>query len=323
MIYRRSPSDIIIIIMSLEPCVNLRTLGYRVTGVQRYLPGLLPCMPPELYSVKPSQPLQGIKGHLWEQFCLPNQLGHRLLWSPGNTGPIGVTRQVLTVHNMASLDHPEWFQRKFALWYATLLPAAYSPSPRDHYRFRFFQGTHCPPLWRGTTARSRYIERSRSAVPSSRSEESQTSTDRIRLASPYILFVGSLEPRKNLKNLLEAWRVGGFEGATLVVVGASGRMFASFNSIPKESGCSARRRMMCFQLSTPARQVLFTHLSMKDSACLHWRPWRVAVRLLSLTFPRTGKYAVERPCILIPSVRKIFRASWTRCCGLTRRHEGR
>src|SRR6516225_3072757 len=163
--------------MALVPCVNLRTLGYRITGVQRYLLGLLPHMPSELDSIKPSRAMQGMKGHLWEQVYLPAQLQGRLLWSPGNTGPIGVSRQVLTVHDMASLDHPEWFERKFALWYAALLPAAYSPSPRDHYRFRFFQGTHCPPLWRGTTARSRYIERSRSAVPSSRSEESQTSTD--------------------------------------------------------------------------------------------------------------------------------------------------
>jgi hypothetical protein len=28
-------------IMELEPCVNLRTLGYRITGVQRYLLSLL------------------------------------------------------------------------------------------------------------------------------------------------------------------------------------------------------------------------------------------------------------------------------------------
>ena len=30
--------------MTLKPCATLRTLGYRVTGVQRYLLGLLPYM---------------------------------------------------------------------------------------------------------------------------------------------------------------------------------------------------------------------------------------------------------------------------------------
>src|SRR5207237_288418 len=109
-------------IMTAQTCVNLRTLGYRVTGVQRYLLSLLPHMPSELASVRPSQPLQGIKGHLWEQLYLPTQLQRRLLWSPGNTGPVGVTRQVLTVHDVASLDHPEWFEPKFALWYRALLP---------------------------------------------------------------------------------------------------------------------------------------------------------------------------------------------------------
>ena len=91
--------------MTLEPCVNLRTLGYGITGVQRYLLSLLPHMPGELKSVKPSQALQGIKGHLWEQFYLPTQLRNRLLWSPGNTGPLSVSRQVLTLHDAASLDH--------------------------------------------------------------------------------------------------------------------------------------------------------------------------------------------------------------------------
>jgi glycosyltransferase involved in cell wall biosynthesis len=47
------------------------------------------------------------------------------------------------------------------------------------------------------------------------------------LTEPYILFVGSLEPRKNLKMLLETWQMGNFEGATLAVVGTTGRVFQS------------------------------------------------------------------------------------------------
>src|ERR1700722_3637792 len=105
-----------------SPCVNLRTLDYGITGVQRYLLSLLPHMPRELNSIKPFAALQGIKGHLWEQFYLPGQLKGRLLWSPGNTGPLSIDRQVLTLHDAASLDHPEWFERKFAFWYNLLLP---------------------------------------------------------------------------------------------------------------------------------------------------------------------------------------------------------
>ena len=145
--------------MVLEPCVNLRTLGYGITGVQRYLLSLLPHMPSQLNAVKPSQALQGIKGHIWEQVYLPTQLHRRLLWSPGNTGPIAVSRQVLTVHDAASLDHPEWFERKFALWYGALLPRLIRKVRADYHCFSFFKGTDCPADRCRSRACSCYMER--------------------------------------------------------------------------------------------------------------------------------------------------------------------
>ena len=90
--------------MTLQPCVNLRTLGYHTTGVQRYLRSLLPYMPSELDSVKPPRALQGIKGHLWEQLYLPSQLRRRLLWSPGNTGPITVSNTGGGMLTISGLD---------------------------------------------------------------------------------------------------------------------------------------------------------------------------------------------------------------------------
>ena len=54
---------------------------------------------------------------------LPIQVGGRLLWSPANTGPLALRRQVLTMHDAAPLDHPEWFGAQFAGWYRWLLPA--------------------------------------------------------------------------------------------------------------------------------------------------------------------------------------------------------
>jgi glycosyltransferase involved in cell wall biosynthesis len=192
-------------------------------------------MPSELHSVKPSQALQGIKGHLWEQFYLPTQLERRLLWSPGNSGPIGVSRQVLTVHDAASLDHPEWFERKFALWYAALLPRlirkvraiiTVSHFSRERIvRLTGVESERVNVIFNGVDQRFR---------PADPKTVNQVRTD-FDLNCPYILFVGSLEPRKNLPMLLEAWRLGGFDGATLAVVGASGHLFPKlqFGSIPK------------------------------------------------------------------------------------------
>src|ERR1700720_2330981 len=172
-------------------CVNLRTLGYGITGVQRYLLSLLPNMPRELGSIKPPRPLQGIKGHVWEQFYLPTQLGRRLLWSPGNTGPLSVSRQVLTLHDAASLDHPEWFERKFALWYNALLPrlirkvrAIITVSHFSRERIVQLTGVDAERVHvisNGVESRFRPVD----------SQSIQQVRAKLALNGPYILFVGS------------------------------------------------------------------------------------------------------------------------------------
>src|SRR6516225_2002081 len=222
-------------IMTLEPCVNLRTLGYGITGVQRYLLSLLPHMPSGLNSVKPSRALQGIKGHIWEQVYLPTQLHRRLLWSPGNTGPIAVSRQVLTVHDAATLDHPEWFERKFALWYGALLPRLIR-KVRAIITVSHFSKERIVRLTGVDPERVHVV--SNGVEPSFRPADAKAVKQvraKFDLNNPYILFVGSLAPRKNLKMLLEAWRLGGFDGATLPVVVATGDLFQKcpFYSIPE------------------------------------------------------------------------------------------
>ena len=222
--------------MTFEPCVNLRTLGFHTTGVQRYLLSLLPHLPPVLHSVKPSRALLGIKGHLWEQLYLPTQLGRRLLWSPGNTGPLAVSRQVVTVHDAAALDHPEWFERKFALWYSALLPRLVRRvraiiTVSDFSRDRIVQNTGIKPerinvIPNGVDRRFHRLDAI--AVKKVITE--------LGLTDPYILFVGSLEPRKNLKMLLETWREGNFDGASLAVAGATAHMFRTFQLDPLPKG---------------------------------------------------------------------------------------
>ena len=220
--------------MTLEPCVNVRTLGYHITGVQRYLLSLLAHLPDRIYPVKPARPLQGIKGHVWEQLYLPTQLKRRLLWSPGNTGPLGVSRQVLTVHDASALDHPEWFERKFALWYSALLPrlirkvrAIITVSNFSKERIIHRTGVqpeHIQVIGNGVEPRFRPVD----------PEMVKTIVAEFGLTEPYVLFVGSLEPRKNLKLLLDAWSSGKFAGATLAIAGATGHLFQQYalDSLP-------------------------------------------------------------------------------------------
>ena len=77
----------------------------------------------ELSTIRPAPEwAHGLRGHSWEQICLPGLCDGRLLWSPGNTGPLACANQVVTIHAASTLDHPEWFERKFAALYGWLLP---------------------------------------------------------------------------------------------------------------------------------------------------------------------------------------------------------
>src|SRR5690349_2550490 len=100
--------------------LNARYQGRVMTGVERYASEITQRLPIDLTSLAPSRNLQGMRGHVWEQTLLPLKFHGDLLWSPCNTGPIAVRRQVVTIHDCAFLDHPEHFSRAFAEWYRWL-----------------------------------------------------------------------------------------------------------------------------------------------------------------------------------------------------------
>ncbi|MDB5351969.1 MAG: glycosyl transferase group 1 [Planctomycetota bacterium] len=101
--------------------VNCRVLDAPLTGVRRYLEELLAVLGDRVTPIGPSRPRGGARGHLWEQVTLPTRT-RGLLWSPANTGPMARREQVVTIHDMASLDHPEWFRPSFAGWYRFVTP---------------------------------------------------------------------------------------------------------------------------------------------------------------------------------------------------------
>jgi len=70
----------------------------------------------------PKAALGGAKGHLWEQAVLPLRARGRLLWSPSSTGPLLYRRQIVTLHDVAFIDRPEFFSRNFARFYRAFIP---------------------------------------------------------------------------------------------------------------------------------------------------------------------------------------------------------
>jgi len=203
--------------------VNGRFLARRVTGVERYGLEILRCFGSD-YRVE-STLRQGGMGHAWEQFVLPTKLSkNSILWSPANTGPLMIRNQALTIHDLSPLEHPEWFRASFAAWYGMFLPIlarrvskVFTPSEFVKQKVMRRFGIE------NVTVTSNGVD---CAVfhPDANQKE-------FDLPESYILFVGSLEPRKNLDHLLRAWNEIkiDFKETWLVIVGVSGNVFRSVN----------------------------------------------------------------------------------------------
>jgi glycosyltransferase involved in cell wall biosynthesis len=190
--------------------LNARILHAPMTGVGRYLTEMLaawPGAPP-----RPVSPLagfaQGMPGHAWEQLVLPLRARGELLWSPVHSGPLTAANQVVTVHDVVPLDHPEWLNRGFSRWYGFMLPRLVR---RARHVIAISEFTRERLI--ATTGLS---ERSISVIRNGVSERFHAPCDSARAAMRralsldarrFLLSVCTLEPRKNLAGLLRAWRL--------------------------------------------------------------------------------------------------------------------
>ncbi|WP_237700405.1 glycosyltransferase family 4 protein [Acidithiobacillus ferrivorans] len=193
--------------------------------------------------VTPHRSLNGARAHLWEQTVLPLRTRGQLLWSPSNTGPLAVSRQVVTIHDVVPIDHPEWLNPHFAAWCRFLTPklarrVARVITDSEFTKSRLLDTTGVAedkvivvPL--GVDARfcPQTIEDVESAI-----QKLELPTSR------YVLSLGSLEPRKNLGRLLCAWEViyrGLPEDVWLVVSGAKGNSLV-FQDVPELESLPSR-----------------------------------------------------------------------------------
>ncbi len=212
---------------SLPVTVNGRYAGKRLTGVQRYATELVRRLDGRCRVLRTTAS-EGVRGHGWEQAVLPLRCRGTLLWSPCNTGPLGVRRQVVTVHDATFADTPECFSRPFAAWYRFLIPRlarrvrrVMTVSQFSRRRLAELTGlaeADIDVVYNGVDAR--FTPPTADAVAAARR--------RYGLPGPYVLTLGSTEPRKNLSTLLRAWpRVAGRRpDLTLAVAGGGNRIFA-------------------------------------------------------------------------------------------------
>ncbi|MGE4530469.1 MAG: glycosyltransferase family 4 protein [Acidithiobacillus sp.] len=198
--------------MTKSIIMNTRVLQSHTTGLQRYALELGKHLGNEIGIVAPKRYLNRAQGNAWEQFYLPMRLRNSVLFSPANTGPLVLPNQVVTVHDVAQLDRyclselKNEIDSKSAAWYRFLTPrlvkrAAHIITISEFSKERILAHTgiddsHITVIPNGVDSRFR---------PHTPDEVSEQVNGLYLPSRHYVLCVGSLEPRKNLVRLLQAW----------------------------------------------------------------------------------------------------------------------
>lgn len=225
--------------MSQSLIVNARFLSQPLTGVQRYaqelsryLKKLSPAIhwvsPPQISRPEVARELQAatigkFTGHLWEQTSLPIYLrrnGRPLLLNLANTAPLYYVPQVVTIHDLAALKYPPWFSRSFSAYYRFLIPRI-ARNARHIFTVSQFS--------RSEIVTSLRVPEEKVSVVHNAVSETFSFADAPVSGSPYgnfILAVSSLEPRKNLSRVLQAFQLLEDRELRLVIIGARFPIYA-------------------------------------------------------------------------------------------------
>jgi len=177
---------------------------------------------------------------LWEQIDLPlwlRKCGNPALLNLANLAPYFYGNNFVTIHDLAFHLHPEFFSRRFALFYKFTIPKL-SRSAR-----RVFTVSH-------------YSKKSlmqQLEIPAEKITVSYNAVNNDCWAShrypspfpwPYILVVGALEPRKNLVRLISAFQKLDDENLRLVIVGSENkevfRQYDALSSVDMDGACKQR-----------------------------------------------------------------------------------
>lgn len=192
----------------------------------------LPRLRPGAYTVaSPPRGFAHRAGHAWEQLVLPAYAASRrarLIYSPANLAPVVWPRNVVLVHDVSPLRHPEWYSRGYAAWQRTVLSALVR---RDAHLVTVsaFSRDELADLVGVPDGRISVIP---GGVDARFSPEADATPVRRRygLARPYVLTVATVGPRKNLASLgLAARRLD--ELGTELVVAGGGRAY-----LPSDAG---------------------------------------------------------------------------------------
>ncbi|PYE24626.1 glycosyl transferase family 4 [Rhizobium sp. PP-CC-3A-592] len=190
----------------MKVAVNARVTKFAMGGQQRVAAEIATRLGP-MTEIVPDRPLGGMKAHAWEQVVLPVRARGHLLWSPSATGPIAKGNQVVTLHDVAFLDVPEFFSRSFTAFYKALLPVLVK---------RVARVVTVSEFSRQRIAATLPIDESRiDVIPNGVSRhfrpylphEIAATRAALDLPARYLLLQATADRRKNLAATLRAWAI--------------------------------------------------------------------------------------------------------------------
>ncbi len=173
----------------------------------------------------PIHTLGCFRGQAWEQLELPRVARGAILLNLGNTGPLLARHQIVTIFDAATFAYPEAYGFAFRTWYRLLLKSLGRTADRvltvSHFsKSELIQrcGIHADKI----TVVPPGVEHVLSLQPDYRI------LDRSELGEKsFVLSVGNVEPKKNYRGLLEAFRtLDGAEYTCVIVGSAIPRVFA-------------------------------------------------------------------------------------------------
>lgn len=189
---------------------------------------------------------------LWEQFVLPVRLrrdGADVVHAPGYIAPLAAAIPVIvTMYDLIALQFPQWCRMGNRLHYGVTLPLSARKAcliivPSTATRTALIQRLRVPE------DRIRVIPPGIGACFSARGDAGAEANilAKHQLRQPYILFVGNLEPKKNIAGLIRAFHLlhtTGHAALQLVIAGRLGWDCAPLFRLVKELGL--------------AREIIFT-----------------------------------------------------------------
>jgi glycosyltransferase involved in cell wall biosynthesis len=208
--------------------INGRFLTQKMTGVQRFAHELTQQIQTvDTDIICPNQPLEisldseitkkgKLKSHLWEQLQLPRYCQGELLLNLCNTGPLYYKNQIVTVHDLAFLENPQWFSKNFRRFYQFVIPQICNSSKHILTVSEFSKNEIISKIG---------IDPDKiSVLPNGARSEFFKPKESAKRKN-YILTVSSIDPRKNFRFLIEAFKKWNPDSVELIIIGDKPKSF--------------------------------------------------------------------------------------------------